>query len=59
VVIKSVEYIKLTLGLLHRSTLLVTLSEGSNVFFNDGASSSSDLFTPLHFCGELSLKKKK
>lgn len=56
--IEKVERIKLTLGLLHRSMLLVILSETSNVFLNDGASSLSDLFTPLHFFGELSIKKK-
>jgi len=51
----NVVYKKLTLGLLHRSTLLVTFSDGSNVFFNDGASSSSLLFTPLHFFEEFSI----
>jgi len=56
---ESIEYIKLTLGRLHRSTLLVLFSDSSNVFFIDGASSSSDLLTPLHFFGELSEKKKK
>lgn len=37
--IESVKYIELTLGLLHRSTFLVILSESSTVFFIDGASS--------------------
>lgn len=48
--IKSIEH---TLGLLECSTLLVMLSERSNVFLNNGASSSSsDLFIPLYDLGE-------
>lgn len=48
---------KHTLGLLERTILLEILSDGSNVFFNKGASSSSsDLLTPLHFVGELPIQ---
>jgi len=54
---------KYTLGLLEHSAFLVMLSDGSNDFLNNGASSSSssssDLFIPLHFFRELSIKLKK
>lgn len=50
-----------TLGLFERTRLLVMLSDGSKVFFNNGASSSSSdlLIIPLHFFGELSAKRIK
>jgi len=47
---------KYTLGLLEHSALLVILLDGSKDFFNNGASSSSDLFIPLQCFGELSKK---
>lgn len=54
---------KHTLGFLECSILLVIHLDGSNVFFNKGASSSSssssDLLIPLHFFGELSTKSWK